>query len=124
MTLINTWSHSRQGTLGGHSIPGMWLYGVNRRLMERQEKGTLHNDLAACHTYADGAAAAAVVSERRCPTLIVAGARDLMTPLRNTRALQQMLPHARLVTLAGAGHAMMTEQPDALLDALTEFSHE
>ena len=120
MAMINGWSHSQRGLLGASAVPGMWIYGLNRRLMERQQPGTLHNDLTACNTYMKGATAAAAV---KCPTLIVAGNRDLMTPARNTKALTDMLPQAKVVTLHSAGHAMMAEQPDALLDALIAFSH-
>jgi pimeloyl-ACP methyl ester carboxylesterase len=124
MAMINRWSHSQRGLMGGNAVPGMWMLGVNQRLMERQRRGVIANDLAACHIYANGAAAAAAVSAARCPTLIVAGSRDAMTPARNTRQLAGMLPHAQVVTLPGAGHAMMAEQPDALLDALIGFAHD
>jgi len=123
MAMINGWSHSQRGLMGGNTVPGMWMLGANRRLMERQRHGVIANDLFACNAYANGAAAAAAVAAARCPTLIVAGSRDLMTPTRNTRLLSEMLPHAKVVTLPGAGHAMMAEQPDALLDALIEFAH-
>jgi pimeloyl-ACP methyl ester carboxylesterase len=123
MAMINDWSHSQRGLLGGNSVPGMWMLGANRRLMERQQPGVIGNDLRACNAYANGAAAAAAVAAARCPTLIVAGSRDLMTPTRNTKALAEMLPHAKVVTLPGAGHAMMAEQPDAVLDALIGFAH-
>lgn len=120
MTMVNGWSHSQRGLLGASAVPGMWIYGINRRLMERQPPGTMANDLLACHRYLAGATAAAAV---KCPVLIVAGSRDLMTPSRNTRTLAGMLPQAQVVTLHPAGHAMMSEQPDALLDALVSFSH-
>lgn len=123
MDMINAWSHSPRGLMGGNAVPGMWMFGANRRLMERQRHGVIGNDLAACNAYAGGAAAAAAVCAARCPVLIVAGSRDLMTPARNTRMLAEMLPHARVATLPGAGHAMMAEQPDALLDALIGFAH-
>jgi pimeloyl-ACP methyl ester carboxylesterase len=123
MTMINAWSHSQRGLMGGNTVPGMWMFGANRRLMERQRTGVLHTDLAACNAYAGGTEAAAAVAARRVPTLIVAGTRDLMTPARNTKTLAAMLPHAGIATLPGAGHAMMAEQPDALLDALIAFTH-
>lgn len=122
VAMINDWSYSPQGQLGASPIPGTWLPGANRRLMERQPPGALHCDLAACNVYVDGEKAAAAVAARACPTLIVAGSRDRMTPARNTQALARMLPHAITVTLPGAGHAMMAEQPDGLLDALIGFS--
>jgi pimeloyl-ACP methyl ester carboxylesterase len=107
--------------MGGNRVPGLWMFGVNRRLMERQQQGVIGNDLRACNGYTNGANAAAAITASRCPTLIVAGSRDLMTPARNTRQLAEMLPHAKVVTLPGAGHAMMAEQPDALLDAMIGF---
>ncbi len=125
MAMINGWSHSPRGRMGGNRVPGMWMFGANQRLMERQAPGVIATDLAACSAYANGeaAAAAAAVAGAGCPTLIVAGTRDRMTPVRNTRLLSEMLPHAKVQTLPGAGHAMMAEQPDALLDALIEFAH-
>ena len=57
----------------------------------------------------------------RCPTLVVLGQRDLMAPAKNAAALCEALAGVRVVTLAGAGHAMMAEQPDAVLDALRAF---
>lgn len=119
--MVNTWSHSQRGLLGGNLVPGMWMHGANRRLMERQRAGTMFTDLAACNAYTAGNEAAAAV---RCPALIVAGSRDLMTPARNGKALAQLLPDARVVTLTGAGHAMMAEDPDGLLDALIAFARE
>lgn len=118
-SMVNTWSHSQRGLMGGNPVPGLWMLGVNRRLMERQRPGTLPVDLGACNAYLGGAEAAAAVV---CPVLIVAGSKDLMTPARNGRALAELLADARVVTLAGAGHAMMAEQPDGLLDALIAFT--
>lgn len=116
--LINAWSHSVARQLGGNPVPGMWMTGAALRLMERSRPGVLHTDLAACHAYADGLDAAARVT---CPTLVILGERDLMAPARNARALLAALPDVRTVSLRGAGHALMTEQPDAVLDALRTF---
>ena len=78
----------------------------------------LHTDLRACDGYADGVAAAAAV---RCPTLLLLGGRDAMAPPRAARGLADALAEKRVVTLDGCGHAMMSEQPDAVLDALRAF---
>jgi len=114
--MITGWSHAR--ALGGNRQPGLWLAGQTLTLLERAAPGLLHTDLVACRAYANGLAAAASV---RCPVLLVLGARDLMAPARNAAALQAALPDARTVLLPDTGHAMMTEQPDALLDALRGF---
>ncbi|MFO1317411.1 MAG: alpha/beta hydrolase [Burkholderiales bacterium] len=116
--LINGWSHSAGKQLGGNQVPGMWMTGAAMRLMERTRPGVLHADLMACHAWDGGLAAAAAV---RCPALVVMGARDLMAPPKGAQALIGALADARAVTLPGTGHALMAEQPDAVLDALRAF---
>lgn len=116
--LINGWSHSAARQLGGNRVPGLWMTGAALRLMERTPPGVLYTDLAACNAYADGLAAAQAA---RCPALLVLGQRDIMAPPRATQALQEALARKRVVTLPGAGHALMAEQPDAVLDALRDF---
>ena len=116
--LISGWSHSAPRQIGGNKVPGMWMTGNAVRLMERTRPGALHTDLVACNAYADGLGAAQGV---RCPALLILGQRDLMAPAKNAQALIAALREPRVVTLAGAGHAMMAEQPDAVLDALRAF---
>lgn len=118
ISMINTWSHSPRGSIGGNTVPGMWLLGASRRLMERQQPGVLHNDLAACNAYIHGMEAAAALP---CPALIISGSRDMMTHPKAAAKLAAVIKDARSVSLAGAGHALMAEQPDAVLDALRGF---
>lgn len=116
--MINVWSLSPHGQIGGNSVPGMWLAGANRLLMAHAERGVLFNDLSACNDYAQGLENAARV---RCPALLLCGSRDQMTPPKAAQNLARLLPDARLQMLEGTGHAMMAEQPDAVLDALRDF---
>jgi pimeloyl-ACP methyl ester carboxylesterase len=116
--LICGWSHSAQGMLGGNPVPGMWMTGSALRLMERSQPGTLHADLLACRNYAGGLDAAAATT---CPVLVVMGARDIMTPPKAAQEMLSRLPDQRAIVLPDAGHAMMAEQPDAVLDALRSF---
>ncbi len=116
--LVNGWSTSPGKQLGGNTAPGMWLLGASLRLMERTPPGVFHTDLAACHAWSGGLEAAAGV---RCPSLVILGARDLMAPPRAAKALVDALPDVRTVTLPDTGHAMMAEQPDAVLDRLRAF---
>lgn len=117
--LICDWGFGPAGHLGGHKAPGSWMMGHGMRLLSRAGGQVLHADLAACNAYDGGPAAAAKV---RCPTLILAGARDRMTPARQGARLAETIKGARLVTLPGCGHMMMVEQPDATLDALLGFT--
>ena len=116
--LINGWSFSPGGQLGGNEMPGMWMTGNAMRLLERCRDGVLSTDLLACHRYANGLAAAAAV---RCPTLAILAARDVMAPLRNAKALLAALTNARTVMLAETGHSLMAERPGEVLDALRPF---
>ena len=116
--LINGWSFSAGKHLGGNQVPGMWMTGTALRLMERTLPGVLHTDLLACCGYASGLEAASCI---RCPALVILGARDIMAPNRNARALIERLADKRVVTLPDAGHALMAEEPDYVLDALREF---
>ena len=116
--MINTWSHSPRGTPGGNTVPGMGLLGNSKRLMERQKPGVLHNDLAACNAYTHGMDAAISVA---CQALIISGSKDMMTHPKAAAKLASNIRDVRSITLDGAGHALMAEQPDAVLDALRAF---
>ena len=106
--MVTKWSHS----------PGYANTEPLRQLMLRLAgKQLLHTDLAACNSYDDGDAAAAAV---RCPALFICGAADVMTPPKSAAPLTAAIPHAHTITLE-SGHALMTEQPDAVNAALQAF---
>jgi len=88
------------------------------RLMERQKPGVLHNDLAACNDYMNGDVAVSLLA---CPALIICGNKDVMTHPKASAKLASRMSDVEIVTLNGAGHSMMTEQPIAVLDALCNF---
>jgi pimeloyl-ACP methyl ester carboxylesterase len=44
-------------------------------------------------------------------TLLLAGSKDLMTPLDHSRAMAEALPDAHLVVVEGAGHMVLLERP-------------
>ena len=56
------------------------------------------------------------------PATLVLGERDLMTPAKAGLELAAALPNARVITLKGAGHMLMSERPDEVLAAVREFS--
>jgi len=116
--LITGWSYSAGKQIGGSQVPGLWLTGNALRLLERNRPGTLYADLVACNEYGTGDASAAKV---RCPVLAILGARDLMAPAKSARALIAAVADAKVVTIPDCGHALMAEEPDAVLDALRAF---
>ncbi len=98
----------------------MWVHGSNRALMRRTqaaqtEANLFHHDFSLCDRYAGGADAMAGV---RCPTTLVVGERDQMTPPKAMRELATSLKAT--VCPVPAGHNMMAEAPDAVLAALRE----
>jgi pimeloyl-ACP methyl ester carboxylesterase len=115
IAMITSWGYSADAALGGHQAPGLWMVGESRRLLERSAAGVLHTDLAACNAYQDGERAAKAV---RCPTTLIIGTADRMTPAKAGRALAASIAGSRVVELAGAGHMLMAERPDPVLDAL------
>ncbi len=112
------WGHAAQVPLGGNPNPGMWMYGDTLARLARLAPGVLYNDLKACNDYASGLESAAKAS---CPALLILGARDVMTPPKTTKALEEKLKGAKKLTLPPSGHSLMAEAPDATLDALIEF---
>lgn len=116
--MINVWSHAAYAHYPGNPGPGSWVSGASLRLMQRQKRGTLYADFAACNAYAAGSERAARVN---CPALLLLGARDAMTPARSGRELAKALPQATVRTLNDSGHNLMGEKPDDILDALVEF---
>lgn len=115
LELVTSWGSGRAARIGGHRVPGVWMRGGGLRQLERAAPDVLFNDMNACNTYTDGPAHAAAV---KCPTVVIAGGADLMTPAKAGKALADAIPGASFVAIPGAGHLMMDEAPDETLDAL------
>lgn len=113
--LVSSWGHGPAGHIGGNRAPGGWLMGHALKLLERAPKNVLHSDLAACSAYKGGMAAA---EKLQCPTLLISGTEDRMTPARESIKLASVIKMASLVEIKGSGHLMMVEKPDETLDAL------
>lgn len=56
-----------------------------------------------------------------CPTLVVCGARDQLTPPDCSEEIARLIPGARLVLLPQCGHMLTMEQPDAVNQTLREW---
>jgi pimeloyl-ACP methyl ester carboxylesterase len=119
--MINIWSHSSYAQKPSCPGPGFSVGGMAQRLMQRMAARSpgqlLHTDFSACNSYAGGEAAAAAV---QCPVLFICGSKDQMTPPRSAQGLHTALAHGRKIVVE-AGHQMMAEQPDAVLDGLLDF---
>jgi pimeloyl-ACP methyl ester carboxylesterase len=56
-----------------------------------------------------------------CPTLVVRGGESALVEENSARDLAALLPHGRLVTIAGAGHNVQGDEARALATELREF---
>ncbi len=116
--ILNFWGFSKSAQLGGNATPGNWMLGGGMRLMEKANAGVIHTDLKACNEYIEGLGHAANV---QCHALLILGERDMLTPTRSTRKVAAALPDAETVILEGAGHALLSERPDPVLDQLIKI---
>jgi len=115
ISMIVSWSFANRAVFGPSPNPGLSLTALGRQVLARAAPGVLHADLSACNSYADGLESARRVS---CPTLVVSGELDRMTPAAASRTLADAIPGARTIELPGVGHMIPLEAPDAMLDAL------
>jgi pimeloyl-ACP methyl ester carboxylesterase len=56
-----------------------------------------------------------------CPTLVMCGEDDQLTPLDRSREIAALVPSARLVTLPDCGHMLTMEQPAAVNEELVRW---
>ena len=120
----NVLSHSTLAPKPSNPGPGTWPFGANRALMRRLQAGyaaaghgnLFHHDFGLCDRYAGAMEAAARV---RCPVLFILGDKDAMTPPKGAQALAQAL-RAQVVRLP-VGHALMSEAPNGVVEALRGF---
>ena len=120
--MVNAFSHSTLAPPPSALGPGTWLYGGSRALMRRvmasnTRVNVFHTGFKACDSYTHGEAA---MTQVQCPTLFVLGSQDQMTPPKAAQSLIGQARNAKVVKLP-AGHSLMTEAPDGVLQALKDF---
>jgi pimeloyl-ACP methyl ester carboxylesterase len=57
----------------------------------------------------------------RCPTLVIAAELDKFVPLDRARGLAEAIEGASFMSIQGAGHAVVVEQPQRIVDLCLEF---
>lgn len=122
---VNVFSHSTLAAKPSAPGPGSWLHGANRALMRRMQDGyaRAHTganlfsiDFNVCNQYAGGLQAAA---QLKCRTGMLLGEKDSMTIPKSASEIAQTT-QARVLYLA-AGHSLMSEAPDGVLNGLREL---
>jgi pimeloyl-ACP methyl ester carboxylesterase len=56
-----------------------------------------------------------------CPTLVLVGRHDAISPVAEMTAIAQAIPKARLAVIEDAGHVAPLEAPEAVTQAISEF---
>lgn len=90
---------------------------LRQRSVEELSAGdpaTLHGDFVACN----GFDVRARLGEVACPTLVLVGEADRMTPPAQSQELADGIARAQMQIIANAGHMAMIEQPQAVSAAL------
>ena len=109
--MANFWSHAKRSD--SRSNPGVWKFGLNNRLMERNGTDAFYTDLQACNSFS-------ALATLEVPSLLILGEFDQMTPYKAGVQVGVTFS-SQIVKIDGAGHAMLTEQPNKVLDALWDF---
>lgn len=93
------------------------LVADGRQKLEQTGPQVLHDDFVACNNFNT----MTQLPQIRVPVLVIAGEHDKMTPPAFSQFLADHIPQAELVTVAGAGHMMMLEQPEPVTAAVAVF---
>lgn len=56
-----------------------------------------------------------------CPTLILVGREDILTPVKFSQQLAAGIPHAELVVIDSCGHGLLIESPEMVVSLMGEF---
>ena len=101
--------------------PGVWLRGSSRALMRQVQAAQgdarlFHTDFSACNNYIGGLAAAEQV---RCPAALVLAEHDQMTLPKGAAEVARRLKAS--THTVPAGHFLMQECPDPVLNALRDL---
>lgn len=116
--ILTFMGYSNNARIGNNKNPGMWMTEGTRRLMQRSSKDVIFNDLLACSNYVDGLEKAKKVS---ADTLLILGENDYLTPRHRAKDLINNFESVRVKEIKNSGHTMMVENPNLVLDYLTEI---
>lgn len=112
--MVCLFGHGVKAQLGGNPVSGINVLNTAIRLMQQTPPNVLFNDLSACNNWANSLERAAQV---RCPTTLILGSKDKMTPPKGTIALAAQLRDGETIMIE-SGHMMMAESPETTHQAL------
>ncbi len=89
---------------------------AGKRMLEVSHD-VVHADFVAC----DHFDVLPRLGEIQCPTLVICGSEDRLTPQKFSQHLVDNLAQASMVVIDGAGHMVMLEQPEPVAAPIVEF---
>lgn len=57
----------------------------------------------------------------KCPTLVLVGKQDILTPVKFSEQLAQGIPNAELVIIEDGGHSFLIESPESVAQFMLKF---
>mgnify|MGYP003387280257 CR=1 FL=1 len=61
------------------------------------------------------------IASVQCPVMIIQGRNDLITPLEGAQEMEQALKNCQLHIIDNAGHQVMQEKPEEVLELFSSF---
>src|SRR5436305_2882229 len=94
---------------------------VEIRVRQMIEAATVQGTAAASRGMARRADSTELLAGITCPTLVIVGEQDALTPPSVAQEYAAQIPGAQLVVITNAGHLSNLEQPEAFLQAVRGF---
>jgi 3-oxoadipate enol-lactonase len=94
---------------------------VEMRVRQMIEDATVQGIAAASRGMGQRAGSSDLLASISCPTLVIVGDLDALTPPSVAQEYAEQIPGSQLVVITNAGHLSNLEQPEAFLQALRGF---
>jgi pimeloyl-ACP methyl ester carboxylesterase len=102
----------------GTPVPSPSLVSYVEQMNSQTSADTVARYLRTLYTHARYPALAAL---RATPALVIAGDKDMITPLAHSEEIMRYLPDAEFVAIKDSGHVVMLEHADEVNRALLDF---
>lgn len=110
------------GVIKRYSFGGRDVDPAVERFAERMIESTPIDVVAEFYpAFTDHDKTAALARFAEMPVLVLAGVKDLVTPSEHSEAIADLLPDAELVLVPDAGHLVMLEHPEVVIDRLADL---
>lgn len=102
--------------------PNVGDYAFNQFIEDNKEYiGKLPVHILRCEKCYEGYDASENVDKIKCPTMIIVGEHDKVTPIKHSKKLHQLISNSKLSIVKDAGHMILYEQPDVLNKLIRQF---